>query len=200
MLGEKDEKEESSNANRIIYKVTDGIASPQTQRKYAYHFKCFVDHFEGITEDSLLAKAQKEPKVLEAMIIQWIKHLSTNRHHRHSTIHHEVAAILHFFEWNDIRLNVKKINRSIPQDEQEKTEDRHYTHTEIQQILTKCDERAKVIILLMASTGMRIGALPGLRICDLSIMPQKKTFTKSRSMPGLETPITHSQLLNAGRQ
>jgi integrase len=170
--------------NRIIYPVTEGIPSPQTQKKYAYHFKCFVDHFEGITEDSLLAKAEKEPKVLEAMIIQWIKHLSTNRHHRHSTIHHEVAAILHFFEWNDVRLNVKKINRSIPQDEGQRTEDRHYSQAEIQQILTKCDERNRVIILLMASTGMRIGGLPGLRICDLSTMTQRKDIYKVRVYAG----------------
>jgi integrase len=111
------------------------------------------------------------------MIIQWIKYLSNERHHRHSTIHHEVAAILHFFEWNDVRLNTKKINRSIPQDE-EKTEDRHYTHEEIEQILSKCDERGRVIILLMASTGMRIGALPGLRVGDLSTMTQRKGIFK----------------------
>lgn len=70
---EKDEEvvvEDVVSTNRIIYKVTDGIASPQTRKKYAYHFKRFIDHFEGITEDSLLAKAEKEPKVLEAMIIQ----------------------------------------------------------------------------------------------------------------------------------
>ena len=38
MLREKDETvaEEDVNSNkRIIYKVTDGIPSPQTQRKYA---------------------------------------------------------------------------------------------------------------------------------------------------------------------
>jgi hypothetical protein len=50
--------------NRVIYAVTDGIASYQTTKKYAYHFRCFVEHFDGITEDSLLSKASKEPKVL----------------------------------------------------------------------------------------------------------------------------------------
>ena len=82
--------------NRVIYAVTDGIASYQTRKKYAYHFICFVEHFDGITEDSLLSKASKEPRVFEAMIIQWIEYLSNERHHRHSTILHEVAAILHF--------------------------------------------------------------------------------------------------------
>jgi uncharacterized protein (UPF0262 family) len=35
-----------------------------------------------------------------------------------------------------------------------------------------------VIILLMASTGMRIGALPGLRVGDLSTMTQRKDIYK----------------------
>jgi integrase len=45
---------------------------------------------------------------------------------------------------------------------------------EIQQILDKCDIRSRVIILLMVSTGMRLGALhtdeegrPGIRVGDL---------------------------------
>lgn len=162
-------KDTVDNINtRVIYSVTDGIASPQTRKKYAYHFKCFIEHF-----DSLLMKAEKEPKAVKSMIIQWIHYLSSEKHHKHSTIHNEVASVLHFFDWNDIRLNTKKINRSIPGDEVKK-EDRHYTHDEIRRILDRCDERSKVVILLMASTGMRIGALHGLRVGDLSTMPQRK--------------------------
>jgi integrase len=167
------EKEGEKITHRVIYPVTEGVASAQTRKKYDYNFKCFTDHFEGITDESLVAKGEREPRVLEGMIIQWIRYLSSERLHKHSTIHHEVAVILHFFDWNDIRLNIMKINRSIPQDEQIK-EDRHYTYDEIQRMHDKCDERGKIIILLMASTGMRIGALPGLKVKDLSIPPQRK--------------------------
>ena len=37
---------------RILYPGTEGIASPQTRKKYDYHFKCFVEHFEGIAPES----------------------------------------------------------------------------------------------------------------------------------------------------
>jgi hypothetical protein len=50
---------------RVIYSVTDGIQSPQTRHKYAYHFKCFIEHFDGITEDSLLTKAEQEPRAMQ---------------------------------------------------------------------------------------------------------------------------------------
>ena len=44
---------------------------------------------------------------------------------------------------------------------------RPYSVIEIERIKDKCDVRSKVVILLMASTGMRIGALPGLRVGDI---------------------------------
>jgi integrase len=78
-------------------------------------------------------------------------------------------------EWNDVLLNKRKIDRSIPQDA-EIRQDRHYSHEEIQQILEKCDERNRVIILLMCSTGMRLGALPGLRFSDLTLIPEYNLY------------------------
>jgi integrase len=45
--------------------------------------------------------------------------------------------------------------------------DRAYTHQEISKILQVSDLRMKVIILLMASTGMRIGALHSLKMRNL---------------------------------
>ena len=35
-------------------------------------------------------------------------------------------------------------------------------------LLTKADERMRVVILLLASTGMRIGAIPNLKLKHLS--------------------------------
>jgi len=45
--------------------------------------------------------------------------------------------------------------------------DRGYTHEEISKMLEIADERMRVVILLLASTGMRIGAIPSLRISNL---------------------------------
>lgn len=86
------------------------------------------------------------------MIIKWIKFLSDQRNQRYGTIHHEVAAALHFF---DVRLNKRKINRLIPEDT-EIRQDRAYSHKELEQIISRCDERGKVIISIMVSTGGKI--------------------------------------------
>jgi integrase len=78
------------------------------------------------------------------------------------------SAIFHFFEMNDVHLNTHKIKRFMPTDEREHyAGDRPYSSDEIRKMLAKCEVRSKVIILLMASTGMRIGGLEKLKIGDL---------------------------------
>jgi integrase len=45
--------------------------------------------------------------------------------------------------------------------------DRPYTHQEIAKMLEKSDQRTRVAILLMSSAGLRVGALPSLKIRNL---------------------------------
>ena len=47
-------------------------------------------------------------------------------------------------------------------------EDRPYAHEEILRLLNVCDLRMKAVVLLLSSTGMRIGALPTLRVQDVT--------------------------------
>jgi integrase len=84
----------------------------------------------------------------------------------YSAIHNYVAAGLAFYKFNDVVLNVSKINKFIPVQSRVR-KDRAYTHDEISRILEFADERMKVVILLMASAGIRRGALPYLRLRDL---------------------------------
>ena len=63
---------------------------------------------------------------------------------------------------NDMPLNKKKINM-FKGEFFRKVIDRSYKHEEIKKILDVSDLRMKVIILLMATSGMRVGALPSLR-------------------------------------
>jgi len=45
--------------------------------------------------------------------------------------------------------------------------DRAYTHQEIGKMLEVADERMRVVVLLLASTGMRIGAIPFTKMRNL---------------------------------
>jgi len=57
--------------------------------------------------------------------------------------------------------------RFLPADEGARG-DRGYTDEEIHEILGFCDQRERAMVLLMASTGMRIGAITTLQLADLS--------------------------------
>ena len=76
---------------------------------------------------------------------------------------------------NDVLLNWKKINRFIGSLVRT-VKDRAYTKQEIQQLLEKCDERKKVMILLQTSAGLRVGALPYLELKHLTKLDKYKTY------------------------
>jgi integrase len=83
------------------------------------------------------------------------------------SINTRLSGILRFFVMNDYHLNIKKIRRFLPENTSDRA-DRPYSIPEIQQILTQCDIRSRVIVLTMCTTGCRIDALRELECGDIS--------------------------------
>jgi integrase len=78
-----------------------------------------------------------------------------------------LTGIKKFYEIGDITtINWKKVYPFLGEKTRVK-KDRAYTTEEIQHLLVKADERMRVVILLLASTGMRIGAIPDLKLRHL---------------------------------
>ncbi len=163
-------------SNPGIYPVTEGIQSPHTLIAYRRNFKHFLDYIKIHDTEVLL---ECNPKIIESFIIDYIRHLRDSEELKHMSIEVHLAAILHFSDMNDFPISIasrKKFKRFMPPDESTQ-EDRPYTTEEIHQILDKCnDERSKVIILLMVSTGMRIGAIHTLQIGDLTKMSEYELY------------------------
>jgi integrase len=67
---------------------------------------------------------------------------------------------------NDIVLNWKKI-RAYQGEFYRVVDDEAYTHEQIQLLINSANMRDKAIILLMASTGIRVGAIPKMTLKDL---------------------------------
>ena len=107
--------------------------------------------------DKLLELPDKEPKIID-YILQQMGFKS-----RQLTIN----TLKKSYEMNDVILNWKKITCYMGE-EQKLNEDRCYTDEQIQRLLNVCDLRMKMIVLLMASGGLRIGALPALKIGQVS--------------------------------
>jgi integrase len=77
------------------------------------------------------------------------------------------CSIFKFYEVNRVTLNKKYFNQFMPAQRKLRA-DKAYTHRQIEKLLKSADKRDRVMILLMASTGMRIGALPYLTIGNLT--------------------------------
>jgi integrase len=164
--GEGEQKQEQ----RRIYLVTDGLKSPQTKRVYNSAFNKFIEHVQNPHLQTLI---DTKTQIIEAKIISYIEYLRDVRKLSCSTILCHYSSIQHFFEINDVQLNLRKIKKFLPSEENVSYIcDRPYSIPEIQQILDRCDMRERVIILLLTSTGMRVGAIPGLRISDIKKMDE----------------------------
>jgi integrase len=74
-------------------------------------------------------------------------------------------GITSFFDEHDLSLPWKKISRYYPEDVRNVY--RSYTKDEISKLLSLADLRDRCIILLMASSGIRVGAIPDLTLKSL---------------------------------
>jgi integrase len=79
-----------------------------------------------------------------------------------------MAAIKKFYDTNDLELKWKKIKSCVGKGRNTRSiRDRPYTSFEIAKMLEKADQRGRIAILLMSSSGIRVGAIPVLRIRNL---------------------------------
>ena len=101
-----------------------------------------------------------------------------------NTIKFLVAPIFTFYDTFDITLNRKNVLRHLPEFKRV-VKDSAYTTEQIQQALQNADHRMRCVILLMASTGCRVGALPSLTLGNLQRLPDyglyKITFYEGTS-------------------
>jgi integrase len=63
-------------------------------------------------------------------------------------------------------LNVHKINKFMPE-QMRVNKDTAYTHEEIGKLLEILDERMRVVVLLLSSTGCRPGAIPSMSLGNI---------------------------------
>jgi integrase len=144
------------------FNFVNSINSDATRKNYEYCLSRFLKYC-NLDLDSLLKLPQLE---LSNLIIKYL--VSQTISSQYKTV--IMATIKHACEMNDVILNWKKLKKFIKSektDNETNGKDRGYTHEEIQKILDFSDQRLKTAFLVLASTGIRIGALQSIRIGDL---------------------------------
>jgi len=107
----------------------------------------------------------RDHKQIENEIIEFIITFK-EKGMKYSTIINYVKPVVSFCKINDIMLNTKKINKFMPPKIRSK-KTTAYTHEQIQRLLDIADERMRAVILILSSTGCRIGGIPGLNVGNL---------------------------------
>lgn len=151
MLSLVEEKED------VYLNFVNSIKSDVTRRIYEYNLRLFME-FCGM--DKFEDLIGKQNKIITYLMSLREKKLSFN------SISTRLNAIYYFYDMNDVSLNKKKI-KMFKCEYTKRVLDRAYTREEIKKILDVSDLRAKTIVLLMASSGLRIGAIPDLRLRNL---------------------------------
>lgn len=103
---------------------------------------------------------------MEGIIRDYIIYLRQDKKLSPASVSAYIAAVVHFFEMNDITLRWNKLKK-FKAKFRNIVEDRPYTQQEIKRLIDIATLRDKCIILVMASAGVRRGALPNLRLKDI---------------------------------
>jgi integrase len=145
----------------------NAIRSSATKTVYINSLKRYMNFIRLTEVDSLIEI--RDPRVIESQLIDYIMSLR-NDGISYSTIKYLLAPIFTFYQLNDITLNKKKVFRYLGEYKRV-VKDKAYTTVQIQQALQNADQRMRMIVLLLSSTGCRIGALPALTVGNLTRIP-----------------------------
>ena len=154
--------------SRAILLFENSIKSESTKKTYNYCLKKFVEYYKLKGIDSLVTI---ESKVLQTMFEDYLFYQKKNL--RLGSIRTHFAALELFCIVNEIEgLNFRKIRKMFPALERKQGRNAWSTQS-IQKMLEATKElRTKTLIHFLASSGCRIGAIPDLKISNLTEMSE----------------------------
>jgi hypothetical protein len=177
-LSEKEAEEEEEMA---LFRAA--VHSKYTRDHYERHFKYFLDFVGKLSPKELKQKAKSDPKWCEDQVLRYILSLRQRVDKKEiaaSSTSNYVKPLKLFLEMNDIALNWKKIYRLLPKG---KTfaDDRAPTKEEIIRLVAYPDRRIKPLVLMLASSGMRLGAFEYLNWGDIEPISLESGSSSSSS-------------------
>ena len=155
--------------------LLDAVKSKASRLTYKRALRLYCE-FTRMDTDKLIEIANKNLPRATEQVKTYMRHLKDRVEVKKDLQPASVALYFRtvklFYSMNDIVMNWAKLSKMIP--EQTTLEDRAYTKEEINKMLKLADIREKVIVLLLVTAGLRVGALPDLQVKHLSPIYSKK--------------------------
>lgn len=142
------------------------VRSEVTKKVYTYWFGRFLKWTKIRDASGLL---QLKDSFLQSMVEDYIMHIRTRI--SPNSMNPVIASLLLFFSMNDKILNWQRIRKMIPE-KIKKSGYMAYQTEDIKKMLEGEPLRNKALIHFLASSGMRVGGLEGLKLKHLVEMPE----------------------------
>lgn len=153
--------------SRSLKLFFNSIKSERTRITYEYNLKRFVKFYKLKSIEAIL---EIESRKLQEMIEDYIMQRKSNGLST-SMLNSEVSALETLSVTNDVLVNWKKIRKLFPE-QKKPTGEMAWSTEDIQDMLSVTSSlRNKAVIYFFASTGVREGAIPDLKLKHLMEMP-----------------------------
>ena len=139
------------------FNFINSLKAKETKMQYKRGIERFLTYAKIPSLSGLLSLS---PKDIEQLVIHYITYLKA-RGLSHAYVNLAMAAIFHLTDMNDVLLNKRKIAK-FQGEEKKMNKDRGYTHEEIKLLTDTGDYRFRALVLLLSSTGARLGSIPPL--------------------------------------
>lgn len=150
---------------RSFLMFSESLKSEHTRKQYQYYLDKFKGFYHLRDYDSMITI---EPQKLQIMIEDYI--LDLKKRVSPNTLPTMIFGIQAFFDANDIDLKWKKIQKLFPE-KLKPSGSNAWTLPQIQKMLSNTtDHRTIALVLFLASSGVRIGAIPDMKIKHLRKM------------------------------
>lgn len=139
----------------------ESLKADTTRKKYRGVLFLFLRYCDIVDCDQFIKLPVAE---IESLFKKYLIHLQSNvRSSTRRTIYEVVKKFLYM---NDVELKWRKLIQFLGKDDK-KLSDKPYTHDTIQKLLSVCDIRLRVVVLMFSSTGLRLEALVELKMKHL---------------------------------
>jgi integrase len=143
----------------------NALKTKATKQLYIYALSKYMDFLKVEHVSDLISST--DSKLIASRIAAWVVHMRDVEKLAPITIKSFVPGVMKFYVMNDVVLNKEKIASYYPRD-RKINDDRAFSRKEIATLLLECSgARERALVLLLASTGMRIEAVAELRFKHL---------------------------------
>ncbi|HXV47100.1 MAG TPA: hypothetical protein VD736_10560 [Nitrososphaera sp.] len=134
--------------------------APQTKALYSRNIQIFMQYCDVDEPDKLL-ELGKTVQEIEDKIIKWLESLKKSGKAT-ATMRTAPACVVLFYSSNRVKIDSKFIGRRIPK--KPKLPHRSPTKEEVAEIIEAGNLGGKALVGLLASSGVRLGVIPPLKI------------------------------------